>query len=211
MATLKNGILNGFSGKVGAVVGYQVGDNFYIRSLPKARKNFTEKELINQAKFKLVQAYLQPFLELLKTGFKDYYTKTGGFRAAIAYTRKEALKGGDNNFYIDAAALKISGGPLAQAPNPAVAFSEEHEIIITWDTTDINSKNEADQLMVLIYDAENFNALTKVFNGAFRKEGILKVKLKDNMQGVKLDVYIGFVAADRSAQSDSQYLGRFEV
>ena len=211
MATLKNGILSGFSGKVGNVVGYQVGENFYIRSLPKARKNFTEKERINQAKFKLVQTYLHPFGDVLKAGFKDHYTKTGGFRAALAYTRKEALKGDDAHFYIDPAALKISGGCLEQAINPAVVFGEDREVLISWDTTEINSKNEADQLMLLIYDAENFNAMTKVFNGAFRKDGGLNVKLKDNMQGVKLDIYIGFVAADRSAQSDSQYLGTFEV
>lgn len=211
MATLKNGILNGFSGKIGAVVGYQVGDNFFIRSLPKARKNFTEKERINQAKFKLVQNYLHPFADVLKVGFRNYYTKTGGFRAALAFTRKEALKGDDDNFYIDPAVLRISGGLLEQAINPQVVFSEDLEVVISWHTTGINSKNEADQLMLLIYDSENMNALTKVFNGAFRKDGSLKVKLKDNMQGVKLDIYIGFVAADRSAQSDSQYLGTFEV
>jgi len=210
MATLKNGILSGFSGKVGNVVGYQVGENFYIRSLPKARKNFTEKERINQAKFKLVQNYLHPFADVLKAGFKNYYTKTGGFRAALAYTRKEVLKGDDAHFFIDPAALKISGGLLEQAVNPEVVFSDQ-EVLISWDTTQINSKNEADQLMLLIYDAENFNALTKVFNGAFRKDGNLKVKLKDDMQSVKLDIYIGFVAADRSAQSDSQYLGTFDV
>ncbi|KQR70230.1 DUF6266 family protein [Pedobacter sp. Leaf176] len=211
MATLKNGILNGFSGKIGAVVGYQVGDNFFIRSLPKARKNFTEKERINQAKFKLVQNYLHPFADVLKVGFRNYYTKTGGFRAALAFTRKEALKGDDDTFYIDPTVLKISGGLLEQAINPQVVFSEDLEVLISWHTTGINSKNEADQLMLLIYDSENMNALTKVFNGAFRKDGSLKVKLKDNMQGVKLDIYIGFVAADRSAQSDSQYLGTFEV
>ena len=31
------------------------------------------------------------------------------------------------------------------------------------------------------------------------------------MQGVKLDIYIGFVSADRSAQSESQYLRTFDI
>src|SRR6476661_1799421 len=103
MAKFKDGILGGFSGKVGTVVGVQKGDTYYMRSLPKKRTKFTEAEKINQAKFKLVQDYLQPIKTLLSVGFKNYFTKTGGYRAAIAYTRKHALVTDDAGFYIDPA------------------------------------------------------------------------------------------------------------
>jgi len=209
MATFKNGILSGFSGRVGPVVGVQTGDRFIMRARPRSRSSFTEKELENQAKFKLVQNYLSPFKDLLKIGFNNYYTKTGGFRAAVSYTRKEALKTNDTGFHIAPELLKISGGNLTPAINPSVQFTAEQEVILTWDTSQSNYLNEADQLMLLIYNAENGTALTKGFNGAFRKDGILKVKWGKKMIGVNLDIYIGFVAADRSSQSDSQYLGRF--
>lgn len=92
MATFKDGILGGFFGKVGPVVGLQLGDKLVMRALPRRTKPFTSKELENQRKFRLVQNYLSPFLDLLKIGFNNYYTKTGGFRAALSYTQKGSFK-----------------------------------------------------------------------------------------------------------------------
>lgn len=60
MAPSKNGILGDFSGKIGLLVSYRLGDKFFIRYIPKAAKKFTTKELINQEEFKMVQHYLAP-------------------------------------------------------------------------------------------------------------------------------------------------------
>ncbi|MBB2144462.1 hypothetical protein GM921_03120 [Pedobacter sp. LMG 31464] len=210
MARLVNGILGGFSGKVGTVVGVIAGDDCIIRSLPKKGTNFTTNELENQKKLGMVQAYLNPIKDLLKVGFANYYTKTGGFRAALAYTRREALVSDHTNFYIDPALFKISGGLLPQAINPAMVWNGP-EILITWDIADVNYEEEADQLMVLIYDTLNANATTRIFNGAFRRDGEIKIKLEPHFSNVEVNVYIGFVAADRKSQSDSQYLGKIMV
>ncbi len=207
MATIKNGILGGFSGKVAKVVGVQNGENCYMRSLPKARTKFTVNELQNQAKMKMVQAYLSPLKDLLKVGFHQYYTKTGGFRGALSYTRKEAMVTDDNGFYIDPALLKISGGDLAPAINPTFILMNNLELQLNWDTTDVNYLNEADQLMVLIYDPIKGFAQTKIFNGAFRKDGELTIPLKHQFKNAVVNIYIGFVAAERDSQSDSQFLG----
>lgn len=211
MARLINGILGGFSGKVGTVVGVMIGGECTMRSLPKKRTYYTPNELINQKKMGMVQAYLNPLKELLKVGFNNYYTKTGGFRAALAYTRKEALLNSDGGFYIDPALLKISGGDLAPALMPTFSLTESREILINWQTENVDYLNEADQLMVLIYDSAKGNAQTKIFNGAFRKDGELKIKLEKTMRNTEVAIYVGFVAADRSAQSDSQYLGKMMV
>ncbi|HMI05187.1 MAG TPA: hypothetical protein VK541_22055 [Pedobacter sp.] len=37
MARIKNGILGAFSGKAGAVVGYMIGDEAYMRGLPRKK------------------------------------------------------------------------------------------------------------------------------------------------------------------------------
>jgi hypothetical protein len=211
MARLINGILGGFSGKVGTVVGVIKGNECVIRSVPKKRSHFTANEIINQKKMGMVQAYLSPLKDLLKVGFANYYTKTGGFRAALAYTRREALlSDDDDNFYVDPALFKISGGVLPQAIHPAMVWNDP-EIIITWDAAAIHYEEEADQLMVLIYDPLNANATTRIFNGAFRKDGKLKIKLEPHFSNLAVHVYIGFIAADRTSQSDSQYLGKVMV
>lgn len=211
MARLINGILGGFSGKVGTVVGVINDHGCIIRSLPKKRTHFTANELKNQKKLGMVQAYLQPLKDLLKVGFANYYTKTGGFRAALAYTRREVLvHDADGNFDIDPTLFKISGGVLPPATHPAMVWNNP-ELRITWDVADVNYEDEADQLMLLVYDPLHKVATTRIFNGAFRKDGELKIELDAHFSTVEFHVYIGFVASDRTSQSDSQYLGKVTV
>lgn len=210
MATIKNGILGGLSGKIGPVVGVQMGDQYILRSRPQRSKPFTKKELENQEKFGIVQKYLAPFLDLLKVGFKNYYTKTGGFRAAVSYTRKNAVIQGDAGFYIEPGRLKISGGDLEPAIDPQVAFNDDH-LNIFWKTDSVNALTRSDQLVVLLYDFQNQYAVTKIFDSAYRSDGKATVEINPRLSGKKVDLYIGFVAADRNSQSDSQYLGRFTL
>ena len=210
MARIKNGILGAFSGKAGPVVGYMIGDEAYMRGLPR-KKTYTDAERLNQKKFKLVQDYLEDLKDLLKVGFKGYYTKTGGFRAAVAYTRKVALVTDDAGFYIDPALFRFSGGDLPVAVDPAVALIEPLKMRIDWNAEELPHEIKSDQLMLLIYDADAYKSKSLIFGGPFRRAGTLTVELPEYFKGKELDVYIGFVAADRSRQSDSQYLGRVSV
>jgi len=210
MAVNNEGILGGFSGRVGTVVGFERNGKYYMRSRPVRKAKYTEKELLNQAKFKLVQDHLEPLKDLLREGFRNYYTQTGGYRAALAYTRKEALVSDDAGFYIDPALFKISGGTLEGAIHPTVSLTAENFLRFNWESSG-DEGSAQDQMMVLIYDTARFNAITRIFDGAFRHAGELQIALPASMNGRAVDVYIGFLAADRSRQSDSQYLGRVEV
>ncbi|WP_414692639.1 DUF6266 family protein [Pedobacter sp.] len=166
---------------------------------------------MNQKKFKLVQDYLEDLKSLLKVGFKNYYTKTGGFRAAVAYTRKVALVSDDAGFYIDPALFRFSGGDLPGAVDPAVTLVEPLQMRIDWNAADLPYQIKSDQLMLLIYDAVAYKSKSLIFDGPFRRDGTLTVELPEYFKGQEVDVYIGFIAADRSRQSDSQYLGRHSV
>ncbi|WP_316817387.1 DUF6266 family protein [Pedobacter nyackensis] len=211
MARIKNGILGGFSGKVGTVVGYNLGDESHMRALPRRHAKFTENELLNMAKFKLVQDHLTPLKDFLRVGFKDYGTKMGGYRSAISYTRKIALVSDDAGFYIDPALLKVSGGNLPQAVNPVAIFEDPMHVKFTWDITNISSEYRADQAMLLIYDVSDRAVITYILSGNFRSSGSQTVEIPNTFKGKEVDVYIGFVAADRSKQSDSQYLGKISI
>ena len=209
MAIINEGILGGFRGTIGTVVGVSNGETFYIRSRPVKRKSFTQRELINQAKFKVVLDYLEPLKELVKVGFKDHYTKTGGYRAAFAYNRKHALAGNAGGFHIDPARFRISGGELPGAADAAVSL-EDNRLSISWSNAGLDKERDSDQLILLVYDPVNRRALTRIFDGGFRGSQSFETVLSNNMLNAELDVFIGFIAADRAAQSDSQYLGRLE-
>lgn len=211
MARIKNGILGGFSGKVGTVVGYMLGEECHMRSLPVRLAKYTANELINMEKFKLVQECLHPLKDFLKVGFKNYGTKTGGYRSAVSYTRKVALVADDAGFYIDPALLKVSGGDLPQAVNPTAILEEPLKIKFNWDTADILYPYASDQAMLLVYDMKKNEAFAQVFGGVFRIAGTQTIEIPVTFKGKEVDVYIGFLAADRLSQSDSQYLGKIAV
>lgn len=49
--------------------------------------------------------------------------------------------------------------------------------------------------------------LIRIFNGTLRKNSRLTVNWDMKTKDATLSIYLGFMAADRCAQSDSQYLG----
>lgn len=212
MGKLNNGILGHFSGKVGPVVGVYNKNTFYMRSLPAKRTKFTDAELLNQAKFKLVQDFLSPIKELLILGFKNYFTKTGGYRAAIAYTRKHTLISDEQGFYIDPALFKISGGDLAPALNPQVSVENQNTLLFQWDQAEAKSNaHKADQLLVLLYHQASFTAYYQIYGTAFRHQRTYSIQVPAELRGKDTDIYIGFIAANGLKQSDSQYLGRITL
>ena len=210
MAKADDGILGKFRGKIGTVVGVSSGGNFYMRSLPNKRKKVGPKELINRAKFKAVLDHLEPLKDLVKAGYKGHYTKTGGYRAAFAYNRKHAIVADDNGVYIDPALFRFSGGELPGAVDETVSLANDL-LEITWNTTGVDIGSPSDQMMLLLYDTANSKTLTKIFDGPFRGAGTHSITIPALMQGGEAELYIAFVAADRSAQSDSQYLGKFAL
>ncbi|TDQ07461.1 DUF6266 family protein [Pedobacter metabolipauper] len=211
MARVKNGIMGGFSGKAGPVVGYNIRDEWFMRGAPKLRTHWTDNELLNQAKFGLITNYLDPLKALIKVGFKNYYTKTGGYRAALSYTKKVAFITNKNGFYIDSELFRISGGPLLMAKDPAVTIKSLNVLKFTWDASNLDYNNQADQIMVLIYDPVLLQAQVTIYNGAFRKDGVYELPFQLRFEGREVDIHIGFVAADRQSQSNSQYLGSIKL
>ena len=129
----------------------------------------------------------------------------------MAYTRKVALVSDDAGFYIDPALFRFSGGDLPVAVDPAVTLVEPLKMRIDWNAADLPYQIKSDQLMLLIYDTVEYKSKSLILDGPFRKDGTLTIDLPNYFKGKEVDVYIGFVAADRSRQSDSQYLGRHSV
>jgi hypothetical protein len=71
MGRIKKGILGGFSGKVGTVVGANWKEISYMRSLPQKVKNpRTEAQRKQRSKFLLVVNLLKPLNPLLRIGWK---------------------------------------------------------------------------------------------------------------------------------------------
>ncbi len=216
MGKLTNGIFGGFRGKAGPVVGYYLNGEAHIRARP-VKKHFSAAEKVNHGKFKLVQDHLLPIRDLLKIGFKNAYTKTGGYRGAVSCNRKEALVTDASGFYFDAALLKFSYGDLPGAADAGVVLlppgmeGQQARLQFTWESPVDECCEDFDQLMVLVYDIENSTAIEVGLEGPFRKDGVYQLQVPDTFIGKTVHVYIGFVSKERDRQSISEYLGRLTV
>lgn len=207
MASIKNGILGGFTGKIGNVVGYSTYGVDRMRSISDRTAPATAAELRNRKQFKLVQDTLNCIKELIKIGFNNYWTKTGGTRGAISYNKTKAVQLNDDDCAIDPERFRFSGGVLPGLNNAAFKMERDDLLRFNWNPELVYGASPKDQVMLLAIDLEGKKASYECL-GNFRSSGTDVLRLSNDLKGKNLDIYIAVVAKDRSKQSDSQYLGR---
>lgn len=210
MARNKNGILGGFSGKIGNVVGYNTYGVDRMRTLPVRTAPATIGEIKNRAKFKLIQDALNTCKELIAVGFNNYWTKTGGMRGAVSYNKMFAVKATEEAFYIDPAAFRISGGTLPGLKEIRVELESAKVLRFHWSIDSVQDASPQDQVMLLAIDLKSNIACSFIY-GSFRNTGTTMLALSEDLLGKEVEVYIAVLAKDRSRQSDSQYLGTVMV
>lgn len=212
MGRLLGGLNGPFIGKVGSVIGSSRNGVPYMKGPYKNRTvNITEKEAFNRQKFAAAQLWLKPLLQVVRVGFNGISTKSGGFISAKSYLMRNVLKVEGKEIVIDPALVKVSSGDLPMADNVAVSQTGAKELTFTWNAVSMKSENSKDQVIMLAYNIEGAEAFY-LLPGQFRSSGqdVLPIN-RDIKPGSVLHVYIAFVAADRSRQSDSLYLGEITI
>jgi hypothetical protein len=202
VAIIRNGINGPFSGKIGDTVGTSWRGLSIIRSRPKPPTHFSEKQLANQLKMKVVQLFLKQLVEPIRIGFKDDTVIPTAFNSALSYHKKFAIVGEYPNLYMDLAKVKISRGILFIPP----------EILMEWDDTglhlswtknlDENAKPDDQLLLVLWNESEK---ITQYSLQVYRSAGQFNWKPDFPFTGSHL--WAAFIRQDRSMQSESKYLG----
>jgi hypothetical protein len=209
MAKYNQGPTGAFSGKIGPVVGSSWKGIPYMKARPKRSAKATQGELANRAKFKIAQRWLAPLLEFVRVGWKGYTPTVEGFIAAKSYLMKNAMEGTGVETKIIPSKMLVSYGDLPLSENISVQVIEGNILQFSWDTATPDKASLSDQAMLLAYDpAHGYNSVFDKPTGQFRYIGsdILRVD-----SGRTYQVYMAFLADDRSRQSMSVYLGEITV
>ncbi|MFC5285216.1 DUF6266 family protein [Pedobacter alpinus] len=207
MAKYEFGIHGPFSGKVGTVVGCTWKGIPYMRSLPRKRTGkISEAEKNNRLKFAMAQEWLKPLTPFLRVGFKAYTERVEGFGAAKSYLLKNAIITNDSQFSIAPEKMLVSFGSLIGPEDAQVSFQEDDTLIFNWKACAARHPNALDQTLLVVYCLEEKEAVYQT-TGAFRKSGTDELQLPQNFRNKDLLIYMAFVAADRSNQSNSVFLG----
>lgn len=207
MGTIKQGILGGFSGKVGTVVGGSWKGISYMRSLAQNVKNpRTDAQMTQRSKFALTLAFLKPITNYVRVGFKPYATKQTAFNAAMSYIVANAISGEYPNHTLDFAKVLVSRGSLFPVEN-ASAEADAGKITISWtDNSGISDALSTDVAMPLVFNPLKVEAVFST-SAAARADGMAEINLPADWVGDNVEVYLGFVSADGKAIANSIYLG----
>ncbi len=208
MGKIKQGILGGFSGRVGTVIGVCSRGMAFMRARAMNIRNpRTEKQMAQRAKFELVQDFLSPMASLLRVGFRLYDQEQSAYNAAMSYALLNAVSGAYPNFALDHAAALISRGPLTPPVN-ALATATADSIQLSWaDNSAVASAKQTDRALIAIINPAKGEAITYT-EGAERVAGTQTVALWDHWAGDVVHCYLGFASEDGQKVSNSRYLGQ---
>ena len=211
MGTIRKGILGGFSGKVGTVVGASWRGISYIRSLPqKVRNPRSDGQRSQRTKFSLVVSLLKPMNALLRVGWKLYAHRQSPFNAATSYTLANAITGTYPEYEIDVSKVLISRGSLTPAAN-AKATVTSGNIVLSWnDNSGIGAAKPTDKALIAVINPIKDETITNAA-GADRSAGTQTVVIPDAWSGDAVDVYLGFVSEDGREVANSSYLGSIAI
>ncbi len=212
MGTIKQGILGGFSGKVGTVIGGSWKGIAYMRSQAQSVSNPQTTGQVNQrTKFTLALEFLKPITEAIRVGFKLYAQKQTAFNAAMSYTLANAISGTSSDDYaLDYANALISRGSLNGAENGAAASSSGN-IVVSWDdNSGVSSALATDVAIIAILNPTKGEAVTDT-TAAVRSAATETIGLPADWVGNEVEAYLGFVSADGKSVANSVYLGAVTV
>ncbi len=152
MGTYSKGILGGFSGTVGTVIGSNWKGIDYMRSQPvKSKKTATQAQIDQRAKFSLMVLFLDVLTAYLEMTFKNYAVQMTPNNAALSWNLDSAITGKSPNFSINYPKVSVSRGKLLNGASPA-AVIKGSTAVFTWiDNSGISNATANDVALPLVY------------------------------------------------------------
>ena len=209
MGKIKKGILGGFSGKVGTVIGACLNGIDYMRSLPKkSSKAPTQLQLDARAKFKLAMAFLKPLISVIRVGYQSYRgTPVTPLNAAVSDLISFGLTGVSPNFTVDYGRVVYSKGELSEPWSPEVDSAVSGEVTINWAASPVSALAQpTDQLTVVVYNPEK-GKYVYLANAAIRSALTFDLTMPMDFSGDTVHCYLFFVSANGKKVSSSTYVG----
>lgn len=208
MATFEKGILGGFSGKVGNVVGARWRGKNVMRSLPQ-RGSYTptEAQLLQRERFATVVEFLSPIKDILSKYYGKQQGDKSSYNLATSYHLKNALIETPEGFAMDYPKVLISKGDLREMDSPQVAPAASQVIDFEWtDNSGQGNANATDQLVVVFY-APDLNLFQTYEDIASREDESAQVTLPAFYAGNDVQIWATFVTDTHKLAATSSYLG----
>lgn len=208
MASFTKGILGGFSGKVGTIVGVNFRGKDVMRSVPKkSGRKPTDLQVLQQKKFTLVVSFLQP----LKPVQNKYFGVKSGVKSkvnlAASYMLNNALAVVADEPELIFNKILITKGELAGFQNQEVTPAAGRILDFTWDDNSLQGNGSTTDVMNVICYSEELKAFEMNEGVATRADGAAQITLPTYFDGAAVHVWIYFNNDQQKLACNSPYLG----
>lgn len=207
MGKIKTGILGGFQGKVGTVIGSTWRGESIMRALPKtAAKAPTESQRIQRLKFKAVSEFLNPLRSTLSTYFGNDTGVKSKYNMATSYHITNAVEITEAGTQILYPRVLVAKGTLFGFQNLTTTQSET-AITLNWEDNTVFGNAKAEDTVNVVCFIEEVNTFY-VFESIANREGLTaSVTLPQNFLGYNVEVYAFLYDTVSKTSSNSVYLG----
>ena len=208
MGTIKKGILGGFSGTVGTVVGATWRGMDVIRSRPKSSGGKpTPLQLMQRAKFALAIK----FQNSLRSMQSRLYGENAGVKSrvnlAASYLLREVVDYENDQAVLRMEKVIVTKGSLTGFQNLTIAAAPAQTLNFTWtDNSNQMLAKPTDIFCTAVYEAESGEFEIKEGPEA-RDTGNATVVLPELWAGKTVHVYAFLQTAEQDAACNSFYLG----
>ena len=211
MGRLKEGILGGFSGKVGNVIGSSCRGVEYIKSAPAKMTNpRTKRQTMQRSSFIVTQNFLRTMIPIIRIGFKDYAIDgMSAFNAAMSYNMINGIKKVFDSNELDFANILISRGSLSTSP-VINAIVTDDLLQFEWDPILNENAKSTDQVMVIAHNAAKGESVFDV-NAGKRRNASTYLNMLSHWKGDAIETYLAFKDESGTLVSDSCYTGQFTI
>ncbi|RFN58402.1 DUF6266 family protein [Marixanthomonas ophiurae] len=212
MATFNNGILGGFSGTVGTVVGTTWRGVPVMRSKPrKSTKKPSPAQLRNQLKFRLANVFLNPVKPFLSDSFGQPKGTTSRFDFAKSYLLTEVMIPTADSFLIDYPKVLISKGPIRGLLDASITVQAKQKAKLQWtDNSALGLAYAEDALSVIAYVPATQDFI--FFEAAAQRHmGEVVLQFPEELQDLTLEVWATFKNKASQQYATSDYVGSITV
>jgi hypothetical protein len=215
MGTFIKGILGGFSGKIGTVIGSTWRSLDVMKSLPKkSSKPPVQSQIDQRFIFSMVVAFLAKMERAVAIGFRNSTGAKTPMNEAVSLNISNAVIGSSPNFSIDYTRVVLSTGSLDTALDADIQPAAGRLVNVTWtpetgDPADpaVISGN-SDKAVLVIYNPAR--KIVMRVDTATRGVATVQARMPFVFDGTN-HAWLFFAQTKGKKVSDSQYLGTVVV